>query len=45
LEAFAAGKTATYAGKVEFFPLTRPEGHIIKAEEDLRIAEAMLGLI
>lgn len=42
LEAFEAGKTATYAGKVGFFPITRPEGHIIKTEEDLRVAEAML---
>ena len=43
MEAFAAGKTATYAGKVDFFPVTRPEGHIIKMEEDMQIAEAMLG--
>jgi len=40
--AFEAGKTATYAGKVGFFPITRPEGHIIKTEEDLFLAEAML---
>jgi CMP-N-acetylneuraminic acid synthetase len=40
--AFEAGKTATYAGKVGFFPITRPEGHIIKTEEDLILAEAML---
>ncbi len=42
LQAYEAGQTATFAGKVGFFPLTRPEGHIIKTEEDLRVAEAML---
>jgi len=40
--AYEADRTATYAGKVGFFPLTRAEGHIIKTEEDLRIAEALL---
>lgn len=40
--AFEAGKTATYAGTVGFFPITRAEGHIIKTEDDLRLAEAML---
>ena len=41
MAAFEDGGTATYAGQVSFFPLTREEGHIIKTEEDLRIAEAM----
>lgn len=40
--AFEAGKIATYAGRVGFFPIARPEGHIIKTEEDLYLAEAML---
>ena len=40
--AYEAGKTATYAGRVGFFPITRPEGHIIKTGEDLLLAEAML---
>lgn len=44
LEVTRSGKTATYAGRVGFFPLSRAEGHIIKTEEDLRIAEALLGL-
>lgn len=44
LAAFAAGKTATYAGRVGFFALDRLAGHIIKTEEDLRIAEALLPL-
>lgn len=42
IDAFEAGKTATYAGRVEFFPVTRTEGHVVKTEEDLRVAEALL---
>ena len=41
---FEAGKTATYAGRVGFFPVDRLAGHIIKSEEDLQIAEALLPL-
>lgn len=44
IAACAAGKTATYAGKIGFYPLDRMAGHIIKTEEDLRIAEALLPL-
>jgi len=44
LEAIAAGKTATYAGRVGFHVLDRLAGHIIKTEEDLQIAEALLPL-
>lgn len=44
LAAFAAGKTATYAGRVGFYALDRLAGHIIKTEEDLHIAEALLPL-
>lgn len=44
LEAFEAGRTATYAGKIGFFSVPRMAGHIIKTEEDLRIAEALLPL-
>jgi len=43
IEAFEAGKTATYAGeKIGFYPVDRLAGHIVKTEEDLRIAEALL---
>ena len=45
LAAAEAGKTATYAGKVGFYPIDRLGGHIIKTEEDLRMAEAMLPLL
>lgn len=44
LHAAKAGKTATYCGKVGFYPLDRLAGHIIKTEEDLAIAEALLPL-
>ncbi len=41
--AFEAGETATYAGeKIGFFQVDRLAGHIIKTEEDLQIAEALL---
>ena len=42
VDAFEGGKTGTYAGRVGYFPLTRPEGHIIKTEEDLCVAEALM---
>ncbi|MFC2055926.1 cytidylyltransferase domain-containing protein [Chloroflexota bacterium] len=42
ISAYEAGKCATYAGKVGFYPVDRMAGHIIKTEEDLRIAEALL---
>jgi CMP-N-acetylneuraminic acid synthetase len=45
LAASAAGQCATYAGKVGFFPVNRLAGHVIKTEDDLRVAEALLSLI
>lgn len=45
LEAAAANGCATYAGRVGFFPVNRLAGHVIKTEEDLRIAEALLPLV
>lgn len=36
------GQCATYAGSVGYYPIERMAGHIIKTEEDLRIAEALL---
>jgi CMP-N-acetylneuraminic acid synthetase len=44
LAAFEAGKTATYSGTIGFHVLDRLAGHIIKTEEDLQIAEALLPL-
>lgn len=45
LAAADAGKTATYAGRVGFYPIDRLGGHIIKTEEDLQFAEALLPLL
>ena len=39
--AYERGQTATYAGKVGFFPLDRMAGHIIKTEEDIALAIAL----
>lgn len=44
LNALADGRTATYAGRVAFFPVDRVEGHVIKTERDLRIADALWDL-
>lgn len=45
LEAFAHGRTATYAGSVGFHPVSAISGHVIKTETDLAIAEALMALI
>lgn len=39
---YEAGKCATYTGRVGFYPIDRFAGHIVKTEEDLRTAEALL---
>ena len=44
LQAINEGKCATYYGKVSYFPINRLSGHIIKTQEDLEIAEALLPL-
>lgn len=44
LEAADAGRTATYTGRIGFYPLDRRAGLIIKTEDDLRMAEALLPL-
>jgi CMP-N-acetylneuraminic acid synthetase len=45
LAAARSGKCATYSGKVGFFPINRLAAHVIKTEEDLQIAEALLPLV
>lgn len=45
LAAASQGLCATYAGKVEFFPVSHLASHVIKTEEDLQIAEALLPLV
>lgn len=44
IAAYEAGRCATYDGVVGFFPVDRLAGHIIKNEEDLSIAEALLSV-
>lgn len=45
VQAYEAGKCATYAGKVGYFPVSRLAGHIIKTQEDLDIARALYPLV
>ena len=45
LEAHAAGRCATFAGKVRVYPVSELAGHVVKTEEDLRIVEALRPLI
>jgi len=45
LTAVDQGKCATYAGKVDFYPVGALASHVIKTEDDLRIAEALLPLV
>lgn len=45
LAAARAGRCATYAGRVGFHPVSRFAAHIIKTEEDLSIAGALLPLV
>ena len=45
LDAFNNGQCATYSGDIEFFTVSPLAGHVIKTEQDLKIAEALLPLI
>lgn len=45
LAAKQAGRTATYSGQVGFFAVSAVSGHVIKTEEDLEIAEALLEIV
>lgn len=42
LSAYWAGKCATYAGKVDYYPVNPLAAHVIKTEQDLAIAAALL---
>ncbi|WP_309398966.1 cytidylyltransferase domain-containing protein [Cerasicoccus maritimus] len=44
LEAFRAGKCATYSGSVGHYTLNKLASHVIKTESDLQFAEALLSL-
>lgn len=45
LSAKAQGQCATYAGNVSWFEISPLAAHVIKTEEDLRIAEALYPLV
>ena len=45
MEAFNAGKTATYSGRIGFYPVNPISGHVIKRQADLDMAAAMLPLM
>lgn len=45
LNAAAEGRCATYAGKVDFYPVSHLAGHVIKTQRDLDVAEALLPLV
>lgn len=45
LEGRSKGVCATYYGNKSFFEVNRMSGHVIKTEEDLRLAEAMLSCV
>ena len=42
LAAYETGQCATYAGQIGYYSIDRHAGHIIKTEQDLKIAEALL---
>ncbi|WP_262690342.1 acylneuraminate cytidylyltransferase family protein [Kordiimonas aestuarii] len=44
LAAHTAGRCATYAGRVGYFPVNRMAGHVIKTQEDLDVATALFGI-
>ena len=45
LSAVEQRKCATYCGKIDYFPISHFASHVIKTQEDLDIAEALLPLI
>lgn len=45
LEAVKRGDCATYAGRVDYYPVGRLAAHVIKTEADLALAEALLPLV
>ncbi len=45
ITAYETGQCATYAGHIGYYPIDRLAGHVIKTEEDLQIAEALLPIV
>ena len=44
LAAARAGRCATYAGQIGYYPVNRWAGHVIKTQQDLSVAAAVLGI-
>ncbi|RNC86062.1 MAG: cytidyltransferase [Balneola sp.] len=42
---YEIGKCASYAGDVDFIPISKLASHVIKVEEDLKIAQALYDLV
>ncbi|MBO9395293.1 NTP transferase domain-containing protein [Shimia sp. R9_2] len=42
IDAVESGNIGTYNGKIQFYPVGAVSGHVIKTQEDLDIAEALL---
>ena len=42
VSAYDSGECATYNNVVGFYPISKEAGHVIKTEEDLRIANALI---
>jgi CMP-N-acetylneuraminic acid synthetase len=42
IAAYEKKKCATYSGKIGYYPFNRLAGHIIKTEQDLKIAQSLL---
>lgn len=45
IHAVQSGKCATYFGDIDYYPVNAMASHVIKTEQDLKIAEALLPLI
>lgn len=45
IEAVESGRVGTYNGKIAFYPVGAISGHVIKTQEDLEIAEALLSVL
>lgn len=45
LEAVDAGKTATYHGAIGFYAVSAVSGHVIKTQQDLDVAEALMSVL
>lgn len=45
IEAVEAGKIGTYNGSIGFYPVSAVSGHVIKTQQDLDVAEALMNVL